>query len=111
FPPKKGFAAACCIHEDTWCSSRSSTDDSSTPRVDLPMPLGVTGGSGLISLPPMNINFTWTTKTPDQEHHPPPTPQYAIPHFTARWRLGNVLAAKASTRSAIPRCGCGKLAI
>jgi len=57
-PPKKGFAAACFIHEATWCSSRSSTDVSSTPRVDLPIPIGVTGGSGLISVPRMNISFT-----------------------------------------------------
>ena len=58
FPPKKGFAAACFIHEATWCSSRSSTDASSTPRVDLPIPIGVTGGSGLSSVPRMNISFT-----------------------------------------------------
>lgn len=58
FPPKKGFAAACFIHEATWCSSSSSTDASSTPRVDLPIPIGVTGGSGLISVPRMNISFT-----------------------------------------------------
>ena len=58
FPPKKGFAAACFIHEATWFSSRSSTDVSSTPRVDLPIPVGVTGGSGLISVPRMNISFT-----------------------------------------------------
>ena len=58
FPPTKGFAAACFIHEATWCSSRSSTDASSTPRVDLPIPIGVTGGSGLISVPRMNISFT-----------------------------------------------------
>ena len=58
FPPTKGFAAACFIHEATWCSSRSSTDASSMPRVDLPMPIGVTGGSGLISVPRMNISFT-----------------------------------------------------
>ena len=57
FPPTKGFAAACFIHEATWCSSRSSTDASSTPRVDLPIPIGVTGGSGLISVPRMNISF------------------------------------------------------
>ena len=58
FPPTKGFAAACFIHEATWCSSRSSTDARSTPRVDLPIPIGVTGGSGLISVPRMNISFT-----------------------------------------------------
>src|SRR5512143_4086297 len=32
-----------------------------------------------------------------------------MPHFTARCRPGRVLAARASTRSAIPRCGCGRL--
>src|SRR6201993_4169124 len=74
FPPKKGFAAACFIHEATWCSSRSSTDVSSTPRVDLPIPIGVTGGSGLISVPRMNISFKWPTKAPDEKHQPPPTP-------------------------------------
>ena len=58
FPPTKGFAAVCFIHEATWCSSRSSTDASSTPRVDRPIPIGVTGGSGLISVPRMNISFT-----------------------------------------------------
>jgi len=26
FPPKNGFAAACFIHDATWCSSRSSTE-------------------------------------------------------------------------------------
>ena len=57
-PPKKGFAAACFIHEATWGSSRSRTDASSTPRVDLPIPIGVTGGSGLISVPRINISFT-----------------------------------------------------
>jgi len=57
-PPTNGFAAACFIHEAIWCSSRSFTDASSTPRVDLPIPIGVTGGSGLISVPRMNISFT-----------------------------------------------------
>jgi len=51
------------------------------------------------------------TKAPDEKHQAPPTPKYAITHFTARWRSGNVLAASASTHSAILRCGCGKLAI
>src|SRR5579871_6072931 len=74
FAPTKGFAAACLIHEATWCSSRSSTDASSTPRVDLPIPIGVTGGSGLISVPRMNISFTWPTKAPDEKHQPPSTP-------------------------------------
>src|SRR5580692_6102094 len=34
-----------------------------------------------------------------------------MPHFTERCRPGSVLAARASTRSAIPRCGCGRLAM
>src|SRR6201999_3350271 len=34
-----------------------------------------------------------------------------MPHFTERWRPGSVLAASASTHSAIPRCGCGRLAM
>src|SRR6476660_8384626 len=73
-PPKKGFAAACFIHEATCCSSSSFTDFNSTPRVDLPIPTGVTGGSGLISVPLMNISFKWPTKAPDEKHQPPPTP-------------------------------------
>src|SRR5580698_6821647 len=34
-----------------------------------------------------------------------------MPHFTERCRPGSVLAASASTHSAIPRCGCGRLAM
>src|SRR5580692_6690044 len=34
-----------------------------------------------------------------------------MPHFTERCRPGSVLAARASMRSAIPRCGCGRLAM
>src|SRR5262245_3573051 len=34
-----------------------------------------------------------------------------MPHFTERCRPGSVLAARASTRSAIPRCGWGRLAM
>jgi hypothetical protein len=37
------------------------------------------------------------------------TPYRAIPHLTERFKPGSILAAKASTRSAIPRCGCGRL--
>src|SRR5438552_2614275 len=33
-----------------------------------------------------------------------------MPH-TTRWRSGKLLAARASMRSAMPRCGCGKLAM
>src|SRR5580692_1359146 len=34
-----------------------------------------------------------------------------MPHFTERCRPGSVLAARASTRSAILRCGCGRPAM
>src|ERR1700693_4431350 len=34
-----------------------------------------------------------------------------MPHFTARWRSGKLLAARASMRSAMPRGVCGKLAM
>src|SRR5579864_8208522 len=34
-----------------------------------------------------------------------------MPHFTERRRSGSVLAASASTVSAMPRCGCGRLAM
>src|SRR5215475_16205503 len=74
FPPKKGFVAACFIHEATCCSSKSFTVFNSTPRVDLPIPIGTTGGIGLISVPRMNISFTWPTKAPDEKHQPSPTP-------------------------------------
>src|SRR5215467_360470 len=74
FPPKKGFAAACLIHEATCCSSKSFTVFNSTPRVDLPIPIGTTGGIGLISVPRMNISFTCPMKAPDEKHQPPPTP-------------------------------------
>src|SRR5437899_3261588 len=32
-----------------------------------------------------------------------------MPHFTQRCKAGSVLAASASTRSAMARCGCGRL--
>jgi hypothetical protein len=32
-----------------------------------------------------------------------------MPHFTLRCKPGSVSAATASTRSAMERCGCGKL--
>src|ERR1700744_4308119 len=34
-----------------------------------------------------------------------------MPHFTERCRPGSVLAARASTRSAMPRCDGGRLAM
>ena len=64
----KGMAAACFIHDAAWRSSRSSTDATSTPRVALPIPIGVTGGSGSSTVPRMNINFTWPTNAPDEKH-------------------------------------------
>src|SRR6185312_16293963 len=36
---------------------------------------------------------------------------YDMPHFTERCRSGSVRAASASTASAMPRCGCGRLAM
>ena len=45
--PNPGSAAACFIHEATWPSSRSSRDSRSTPRESLPIPIGVTGGTGV----------------------------------------------------------------
>jgi hypothetical protein len=52
-----GFLPACAIQESTWLSSSSSTAVNSTPRVALPILVGVTGGSGCSSLPRMNISF------------------------------------------------------
>lgn len=46
FPPTKGIVADCFIHAVNLRSSRSSTEETSTPRVVLPIPIGVTGGSG-----------------------------------------------------------------
>src|SRR6185312_4354410 len=107
FPPKPGMAMACFIHDAAWRSSRSSTDLRSTPRDSLPIPTGVTGGTGLSEVPRPNVSLTWPAKPPEQKHQPSPTPYHAIPHFTERFNAGNVLAANASTRSAMPRCGCG----
>jgi len=58
FPLASGFNAACAIHELIWASSSAVVDAISTPRVVLPIPMGVIGGSGLISVPRMNISFT-----------------------------------------------------
>ena len=74
FPPAKGMVAACFIHDANWSSTISLTAANSTPRVDLPIPLGVTGGTGLRSVPRMNISFTWPTNAPDEKHQPPSTP-------------------------------------
>src|SRR5690348_18185127 len=51
--------------------SSSFTDFNSTPRVDLPIPIGVTGGSGLISVPRMNISFKWRSEEHTSELQSP----------------------------------------
>ena len=73
-PPTPGTDATCFIHAAIWRASRSSTDSSSTPRVDLPIPTGVTGGTGSSAAPLMNMSFTWPAKPPQLKHHPSPTP-------------------------------------
>jgi hypothetical protein len=103
------MAVACFIHDATWRSSMSSTDSRSTPRESLPIPIGVTGGTGVSAVPRPNVSLTWPVKPPHEKHQPSPTPYHAMPHFTLRCRPGSVLAANASTRSAMERCGCGKL--
>ena len=107
--PKPGMAAACLIHDAIWRSSRSSSDSRSTPRESLPIPIGVTGGTGVSDVPRPNVSLTWPAKPPHEKHQPSPTPYHAMPHFTLRCRAGSVSAARASTRSAMERCGCGKL--
>lgn len=61
-----GMVAACFIYAANWRSSISFMDDSSTPRVALPIAAGVTGGSGFRSVPRMNIGFNgaWTEGAP-----------------------------------------------
>ena len=103
------MAAACFIHDAIWRSSMSSTDSRSTPRESLPIPIGVTGGTGVSDVPRPNVSLTWPAKPPHEKHQPSPTPYHAMPHFTERCRAGSVSAARASTRSAMERCGCGKL--
>ena len=109
FPPKPGMAVACFIHDAAWRSSRSSTDLRSMPLESLPIPTGVTGGTGLSEVPRPNVSLTWPAKPPQQKHEPSPTPYHAIPHFTERFKPGSAFVARASTRSAMPRCGCGRL--
>src|SRR5262249_4647865 len=74
FPPTPGTAATCFIHAAIWRSSRSPTDLSSTPRVDLPIPTGIAGGTGLSAAPFTNMSLTWLAKPPQQKHQPSPTP-------------------------------------
>src|SRR4051794_14700347 len=107
--PNPGRAAACSIHDAIWPSSRSSSDSRSTARECLPIPIGVTGGTGVSDVPRPNVSLTWPWKPPHEKHQPSPTPYHAMPHFTERCRPGSVLAASSSTRSAMARCGCGKL--
>jgi hypothetical protein len=57
-PPKPGMAVACFIHDAAWRSSRSSTDLRSTPLESLPIPTGVTGGTGLSAVPRPNVSLT-----------------------------------------------------
>ena len=38
---------------------------------------------------------------PHEKHQPSPTPYHAMPHFTERCKAGSVLAARASTCSAM----------
>ncbi len=73
-PPTPGTAVTCRIHSATWLSSRSSTVRSSTPRVALPIPTGVTGGTGASVTPLMNMSLTWSSKAPHEKHQPSPTP-------------------------------------
>jgi len=76
-PPNPGMAAACCIHDASWRSSRSSNDASSTPREALPMPIGVTGGSGVSDVPRPNVTLTWPANPPHAKHQPSPTAAFA----------------------------------
>jgi hypothetical protein len=43
-------------------------------RVDLPIPIGDTGGAGSSAAPLMNMSLTWPAKPPQLKHHPSPTP-------------------------------------
>lgn len=74
FPPTPGTAATWIIQAAICPSSRSSADLSSTPRVDLPIATGVTGGTGSSAAPFTNINLTWSANPPQQKHQPSPTP-------------------------------------
>ena len=61
------------------------------------------GGTGVRGVPRPNVSLTWPAKPPQEKHQPSPTPYHAMPHFTERCRPGSVLAARASTRSAMER--------
>src|SRR5262245_28381163 len=74
FPPTPGTNVICVIHAAIWRSSRSSTDVSSTPRVDFPIATGVTGGTGTSVAPFTNMSLTCPSKPPQQKHQPSPTP-------------------------------------
>ena len=45
---------------------------SSTPRVDLPIATGVTGGTGLSAEPFTNMSLTWSANPLQQKHQPSP---------------------------------------
>ena len=76
-------------------SSRSSTDSRSTPRESLPIPIGVTGGTGVSAVPRPNVSLTWPAKPPHAKHQPSPTPYHDMPHSrcapspAASWRPGH----------------------
>lgn len=74
FPPTPGTAVTCFIHSAICRSSTSSNDFSSTPRVDLPIASGVTGGTGSSAAPFTNMSLTWPAKPPQLKHQPSPTP-------------------------------------
>ena len=88
--PNPGRAVAWVIQEATRASSMSSMVARSTPRDVLPMPIGVTGGTGVSDVPRPNVSLTWPAKPPHEKHQPSPTPYQAMPHFTLRCRPGSV---------------------
>src|SRR5258708_19324164 len=73
-PPTPGTDVTCFIHAAIWRSSMSSMDSSSTPRVDLPIPTGVTCGTGSSPPPFTNLPLTSPANPPHPTHHPSPTP-------------------------------------
>ncbi len=86
--PNPGRVVACFIHAAACFSFRSFTDLRSTPRESFPMPIGVTGGTGVGEVPRPKVSFTWPAKPPQQKHHPSPTPYQAMPHFTRGRPIG-----------------------
>ena len=80
-PPTPGTDATCFIHTAIWRSSMSSVDSSSKPRVDLPIPTGLTGGTGSRAAPFINMSLIWPAKPAQLKHHPSPTP-YRSPSWS-----------------------------